>query len=150
MRGKEAPDGSHSAEIKYPQADDYRKKISSIDSYDFDRSGDRNDSVDLKLHQHELWAKSFDKPDAPVKGKRAIFSNMNLENFDFSGRDLRAADFRFAELSGANFSQADLTLADFSGAIVENANFNDATMIKTVFRDTVTDGATFDNIVENY
>jgi uncharacterized protein YjbI with pentapeptide repeats len=150
MRSKHESEIANNPELGFPKANDYKKKLASIEDYSFDRKGNSNSSIDVMVHQHEAWAKSFDVPSAPVKGKRAIFSNMNLKGQDFSGRDLRAADFRFSELEGADFKGADLTLADFSGANVENANFNGATLIKTIFRDTLTDGANFADIVESY
>ena len=150
MGGKEATGEHDTGELNYPKVSDYKQKIASIDNFSFERKDSPENSLEMMLHQHEAWAKSFDTPNAPVRGKRGIFSNKIFVNQDFSGRDLRAADFRFSDLSGANFSGANLTLVDFSGANVENANFTGAVMIKTTFRDTVTDGANFSGIVENY
>ena len=66
-------------------------------------------------------------------GKRTIaldFSELKLQDADFSGSaaeryDLRQADFHTADLSGANFSFADLRGADFYCANLYEAELND-------------------------
>lgn len=80
--------------------------------------------LDTELDLHEKWiASGFHE------GRRADFSNRDLQGSDFSNRNLSGARFRYASLRGS-------TLIDtiFHGANLYKADFTGARMFDTVFR----------------
>ena len=61
------------------------------------------------------------------------FREMNLEDADFSGMDLRKVTFFSCNLKNAKFQNADLTDATFSMCELDGVNFSGATIIDTEF-----------------
>lgn len=83
---------------------------------------------------------------------RTDFSDLNLTDADFHGKDLSLAYFRDTVLVGANFRDADLRVADFNGADLTNADFRGAKLHQAEFSGANLTGAKFDfevPIVEN-
>ena len=77
---------------------------------------------------------------SPVKSNSPIeipenkkFREMNLEDADFSGMDLRKVTFFSCNLKNAKFQNADLTDATFSMCELDGVNFSGATIIDTEF-----------------
>lgn len=65
-------------------------------------------------------------------GKKPLIKSLTGQ--DFSGQNLRTANFKHNALSGANFSRAILVEAKFQGADVSGANFYRATLMGANFR----------------
>ena len=98
--------------------------------------------IESMIENHEKWLK--DKKE----GKRADFSDLELEGYDFGGKDLSSAIFEDAYLRKASFAgtklvkanmrgvtgletdftEADLSYADISCANVCHSNFEKATL----------------------
>lgn len=88
------------------------------------------------IKEHQLWLAGDDK-----NGKRADFSECNLNKFDFTNMDLRFAIFRYAsliqskfiktKLMGADFSCADLHGSKFRESSIQCANFESSNMDNT-------------------
>ncbi len=72
--------------------------------------------------------------------QNADFTGMNLEKINFSNSDLSNSNFSSANLSEANFSEANLARCQFKGAILRGANFEKANLEWAVFT-----GAIFEN-----
>lgn len=123
-----------------------------------------------------LWIVLSAKPAFAQLEKTINYSNIHLENRDFSHADLAggvfvSAEMRGANLSGANLKNAILTKAvllganlsdaDLEGALVDratlykanltNANLTGATLSRTSFEDVTITGADFsDAILDRY
>jgi hypothetical protein len=99
----------------------------------------------------ELAQKTIDDFILDVKlGKIKDLSRIMMKGVDFSGSDLRGADFDLAQLEDSNFSGSDLsnsnlTHANFTGTNFENCDFIDATILNSTFSKTNIKGADFTN-----
>lgn len=88
------------------------------------------------------------------KGER-VFSDIKIENGNFSSLNLRGIIFKNSVLYGCTFSSTDLTDADFSScslercsfetAILKNANFSNADMRYCFLRNAIIENTKFRN-----
>jgi uncharacterized protein YjbI with pentapeptide repeats len=62
-----------------------------------------------------------------------VFSDMDLDNVDFSGADLREASFNGVSLEGSDFSEANLSGARFLECDLRGASFERAIFHRTSF-----------------
>ena len=68
-----------------------------------------------------------------VKMNRGVAKNAKLVGINFTGADLRNADFSDSDLEGCIFTNADLSGAKFCNTNLNNAIFHAATLKKTNF-----------------
>ncbi|NJL86573.1 MAG: pentapeptide repeat-containing protein [Leptolyngbyaceae cyanobacterium SM1_1_3] len=65
--------------------------------------------------------------------RTAEFSNANLESTNFSGADIRGAIFSGSTATDTNFKGADLTDAMLDFAVFTRADFRDAVLVETLW-----------------
>jgi len=63
-----------------------------------------------------------------MDGSRAVFRDLYLDGFDFSGMDLRYVEFYDCTLIEANFTRSNLKAAYFNRTILDRANFEEANL----------------------
>ena len=71
-----------------------------------------------------------------------VFSDVDLDNVDFSGADLRETCFIGVSLEGSDFSEANLSGARFVGCDLRGASFERAIFHRTSFHKSWLIGAT--------
>ncbi len=96
---------------------------------------------------------------APVNAQGNNYTNADLNNMDFRGRNLQNAvfvnatltnvNFENADLRGANFTNADLKDANMNGANLEGANLTNATLTGTQMLDVNLHNAILTNVDMN-
>ncbi len=115
-----------------------------------------NKSTLLQLLKREGFYKSIS-----ITEILPIIQHLNLQGYNFSGCDLRDANFVLqnlsninftkANLKGANLSRTNLINSNFSSANIENSNLSGAVLIGANFKETNVrnanvDGANFTNV----
>lgn len=64
----------------------------------------------------------------------SFVSNLDFEDFDFSGKDLKKAHFYKTKFNNANFKVADLSEASFQGSQITDTSFAGASVSRVSFR----------------
>lgn len=95
-----------------------------------------------KMRLHKMWLESNGK-----EGERAIFTNLTGE--DLSGMDLSGCSFA-KNISSCNFTGADLRLADFNDCIIKNTCFDNANLEMTSFVRVDFEAVSFNNATLDY
>jgi hypothetical protein len=82
--------------------------------------------LEATLRAHQEWVASIADNAAPISGRRACLSGLDLRGVNLSRRDLRGADLSKANLEGAVLQGAKLLLTDFRGANLKGADLRGA------------------------